>query len=158
MASVSVKVLHEKLAAALDLLKEILLTSRFDDEQRLREILAETVTGLRQSLIGAGHMAAMRRSMSYYDEKALFGELTGGLDFFRFASDLEQHFEEEKGTITAKLADAARRTYKKNGLIVNVTMSDGHTLRIFSDDTPIYLSLGDKEPIRLGSEPEEDEW
>ena len=124
MASVSVKVLHEKLAAALDLLKEILLTSRFDDEQRLREILAETVTGLRQSLIGAGHMAAMRRSMSYYDEKALFGELTGGLDFFRFASDLEQHFEEEKGAVTAKLADAARRTYKKNGLIVNVTAEE----------------------------------
>ena len=43
------------------------------------------------------------------------------------------------------------------GLIVNILkLSD--TLRIFSDDTPIYLSLEDKEPIRLGSEPEEDEW
>ena len=68
--------------------------------------------------------------MSYYDEKALFGELTGGLDFFRFASDLEQHFEEEKGAVTAKLADAARRTYKKNGLIVNVTAEEEAYSRI----------------------------
>ena len=44
-----------------------------------------------------------------------------------------------------------------NGLTVNVAMSDGHTLQIFSDDTPVYLSLGDKELIRLGPEPEE-EW
>ena len=45
-----------------------------------------------------------------------------------------------------------------NGLTVNVTMSDGHTLRIFSDDSPVSLSLGDKEDIRLGPEPEEDDW
>lgn len=44
-----------------------------------------------------------------------------------------------------------------NGLTVNVTMNDGHTLRIFSDDSPVYLSLGDKEYIRLGPEPEEDD-
>ena len=130
MASVTVKVLHEKLAAALDLLKEILLTSRYDDETRLREILAETVIGLRQSLIGAGHMAAMRRSMSYYDEKALFGELTGGLDFFRFAADLEQRFEEVKAELGGKIADAARRIYKKNGMIVNVTAEEESYPRI----------------------------
>ena len=124
MASVSVKVLHEKLGAALELLKEILLTSRFDEEQRLREILDETVIELRQTLIGAGHMAALRRSMSYYDEKALFGELTGGLDFFRFASDLGQRFEEVKADLVEKLARTARRIYKKNGLIVNVTAEE----------------------------------
>ena len=130
MASVSVKVLHEKLEPALDLLKEILLSSRYDDETRLSEILAETVTGLRQSLIGAGHMSAMRRAMSYADEKALFGEMTGGLDFFRFVSDLEQRFAEEKGTISEKLADAARRICKKNGLIVNVTAEENAYPRI----------------------------
>ena len=44
-----------------------------------------------------------------------------------------------------------------NGLTVNVTMSDGHTLRIFSDDSSVCLSLGDKEDIRLGPESEEDD-
>ena len=45
-----------------------------------------------------------------------------------------------------------------NGLSVDVTMSDGHRLRIFSDVSPVSLTLGDKEPIRLGPEPEENEW
>ena len=46
---------------------------------------------------------------------------------------------------------------ENDGLTVNVTMSDGHTLRIFSDGSPVSLSLEDKEYIRLGPEPEE-EW
>lgn len=45
-----------------------------------------------------------------------------------------------------------------NGLTVDVTMSDGHTLRIFSDDSPVSLSLGHRDGIRLGPEQEEDEW
>ena len=45
-----------------------------------------------------------------------------------------------------------------NSLDIIVTMSDGHTLRIYTIDSPPSLKLGDKEPIRLGPETEEDEW
>ena len=45
-----------------------------------------------------------------------------------------------------------------NGLTVDVTMSDGHILRIFSDASPVSLNLGHRDDIRLGPEPEEDEW
>ena len=124
MAAVSMKVLHEKLAPALDLLKEILLATRFDDAQRIREIISETVIGLRQMLMDAGHQAAMRRALSYCDEKSLFAELTGGLDFFRFISDLERSYEAEKDKIAFSLRDTAKRIYKKNGMILNVTAEE----------------------------------
>ena len=44
-----------------------------------------------------------------------------------------------------------------NGLTVDVTMSDGHILRIFSDASPVSLNLGHRDDIRLGPEPEEDD-
>ena len=121
MVSVSVKALDEKLAPALELLKEILLKARFSDEDRLREILAETVTGLRETLISSGHTAAMRRAASYYDDKALFGEMTGGLEFFRFAADLENSLDSRKDEAAEKLAETARRIYTRSGMIMNVT-------------------------------------
>lgn len=124
MAAVSVKVLHEKLTPALELLKEILLTSRFDDDKRLSEILSETVSGTRQSLIGSGHLSAVKRSSSYYDEKALFAEMTSGLDFYRFIAEQEDRFEDEKAAVSAAVADASARIYKKNGMLINVTSEE----------------------------------
>ncbi len=121
MVSVTVKALDEKLAPALELLKELLLKARFDEEDRIREILAETVTGLRQNLMEAGHMAAIRRASSYYDEKALLGELTGGLEFFRFAGGLEESLADRKAEIASKLAETVRRIYTRSGMILNVT-------------------------------------
>ena len=38
---VSVKVLHNNLAKAFELVKEILMTTKFDDVKRLKEIFAE---------------------------------------------------------------------------------------------------------------------
>ena len=130
MISVSVKALDEKLAPALELLKELLLKARFDEEKRIREILSETVSGLRQTLIGAGHSAAMRRAASYYDGKALFSDMTGGLDFFRFAGELENAFDEKKSGIAEKLAAAARCIFTKTGLILNVTSEEESYPRI----------------------------
>ncbi len=121
MVSVSVKALDEKLAPALELLTEVLLKARFNEEDRIREILAETVTGLRQTLMSAGHQAAMRRASSYYDDKALLSELTGGLEFFRFAGDLENSMENRKEEIAEKLAGTARRIFTRSGMILNVT-------------------------------------
>lgn len=45
-----------------------------------------------------------------------------------------------------------------NGTGVNVTLSDGHLLWLFSAKSPVSLSLGHKDYIRLGPESEEDEW
>ena len=45
-----------------------------------------------------------------------------------------------------------------NGLGVDVTMSDGHTLWIYSAESPVSLSLGHTDYIWLGPKPEEDEW
>lgn len=43
-----------------------------------------------------------------------------------------------------------------NGTDVDVFLSDGHTLRIFTAASPVCLSLGDEQYIRLG--PEADDW
>ena len=41
-----------------------------------------------------------------------------------------------------------------NGTTVRLTLSDGHTLSLFTAESPVSLSLGDRHYIRLG--PDED--
>ena len=41
-----------------------------------------------------------------------------------------------------------------NGTAVNVTLSDGHLLRMFTANSPVSLSLGHRDYIRLGPEDE----
>ena len=121
LITVSMKALDEKLEPALELLQEILLKPRFDEEKRIREILAETVTDMRQKLIEAGHAAAVRRAASYYDEKALFSEMTAGLEFFRFVSDLENDLGNRMQETGEKLAETVKRIFTRSGMILNVT-------------------------------------
>ena len=55
------KVLYEKRDKALELMKEILLTSDFEDTKRLYEIICEAKSRMQASMTGAGHSTALIR-------------------------------------------------------------------------------------------------
>ncbi len=119
--SLSVKFLNIKLNKALDLMEEILLRSDYSDSKRLKEILEETILGLRQRLVEAGHAAAVRRSGAAIDEANLWEELTSGISFYRFLCDLEIHFDEEKARISETLKTVAEELFIRGGLMINLT-------------------------------------
>ncbi len=120
----SVRALTEKWQETAALIKEICLSSRFDDEKRLQEILAETLLALKQNYVAVGHRAAASRAASYYNEPSLFSELTGGLDFLRFLEDLSDHFEERKQEIADTLKAAAAEVFTRDGMIINLTCEE----------------------------------
>ena len=43
-----------------------------------------------------------------------------------------------------------------NGMTIRVKLSDGHTLRLFTSESPVSVTLSDPKYIRLG--PEKDDW
>ena len=122
--AMGVKALYEKMPGAAGLLREMSLHSLFTDGKRLKEILDEQVNTLRQGMMMAGHAAARLRASSYYDEAALFSEKTGGLSFFRFINDLNDHFEEKKEEIGAKLAETAKAVFTREGMMINLTCEE----------------------------------
>ncbi|MCD7955579.1 MAG: hypothetical protein LUG93_07480 [Lachnospiraceae bacterium] len=114
------RVLYEKLPYALEMSEEI-LTSRFDDDKRLYEILAKLKSRLSMQLASAGHQAAAGRALSYLSEFNAFNDAVSGIAFYELAADLEQHFDEKKEMLKEKLRSLCRLLFCKENLFVSVT-------------------------------------
>ena len=85
---VSVKVLHENLHDAFELVKEIITKTKLDDGRRLKEIFGEQYARLQSDLAAAGHQTSAVRAMSYVSPAAAVSDRTGGIGYFRHLEGL----------------------------------------------------------------------
>lgn len=119
-----IKVLYDKLPEAMDLLKEMLLHSKIEDEKRLKEILSEVKSRLQMSLSSCGNSVSANRAMSYFSETAKISDLTLGIGFYRVVADYEEHFEEKKEELIQKLKSLAGYVFTKENLLAGVTCDE----------------------------------
>ncbi|MCD8023738.1 MAG: hypothetical protein LUF30_12455 [Lachnospiraceae bacterium] len=112
--------LYEKLPYALEMAEEI-LTSRFDDDKRLYEIIARMESRLSMQQASAGHQTASLRAMSYFSPFCAFNDTIGGIAFYNLIADLEKHFDEKKDALKAKLRELMGLLFRRENLFVSVT-------------------------------------
>jgi len=122
---VSVKALVDKLPAVMELLKQILTASAFDDVKRLQEIVAETKEGWSQSLFRLGRNIAAGRALAYFSPVGRYNEQSL-LSFYQFIVDLEKNFEGRKQEVTQNLASVAEKLFAKPNLLVSLTAEEEH--------------------------------
>lgn len=96
MFGVKTKYLVEKEEFVFSMIREILFTSKLDDDKRLYEILSQQKARMQSSLAAAGHSTAVMRAASYYSPVSNFQDRIAGIGYFRLIEDLEKHFEEKK--------------------------------------------------------------
>ena len=58
-------IFYDRLAEAIDLMREIVMTSDFTDAKRLYEILAEGKSRMQAQMTSGGHSVAAGRALSY---------------------------------------------------------------------------------------------
>lgn len=121
---VKTKVLYENIGKALELMKEMIFSTKFDDEKRLKEIIAETKSRLQMKMISSGHTTAMGRASSYFSKSALLNEQMNGLEFYRFLEDLEQNFESRKDSLIKELEQLRKEIFVVNDIIISYTADD----------------------------------
>ncbi|MCC8050325.1 MAG: insulinase family protein [Clostridiales bacterium] len=144
------RVLYEKLPYALTMSKEI-LTSKFDDDKRLHEILAKLESRLSMQLSSAGHQAASARALSYLSEFSAFNDAVSGIAFYDLAADLEKHFDEKKETLKAKLRELVNLLFCRENLFVSVT-SDADGLAALRTPLEAYIKELPAAPVDVVSE------
>ena len=116
---IKAKTLEDNLAKATRLAQEIMLQSRFDDEKRLYEILAELKSHLQSALISAGHSVAAGRAMSYFSRPAAIQERLSGMPFYRLVDDLEKNFDSRKDELKEKLNRLVRCIFRPENLLLD---------------------------------------
>ena len=115
------KVLYEKRDKALELMKEILLTSNFEDTKRFYEIICEAKSRMQASMTGAGHSTALIRTLAYFSPTAVFSEKISGIPQYRLLEELEKNFDEKKQQLTADLKELIRYIFRPENLLVDYT-------------------------------------
>ena len=116
---IKTKVLYDNIDKAIELMREILMTSDFTDTKRLHEIIAEGRSRTQSQMISAGHSVAVGRAMSYGSVSAALSEVISGIPFFRLVTQLDEKFEENKEQLVDKLQRLARLTFRKENLMVD---------------------------------------
>ncbi len=113
------KVFYENIDKAIELMKEIVLTSDFTDEERLKEILAEGKSRMQAQMMSGGHSVAAGRALSYGSVSGRLSEELSGVPFYRLVAHIEEHFEEEKGNLIEKLQTVAKMVFRPENLMVD---------------------------------------
>lgn len=115
-----VKATYGNMDKAFDLLNEILLNTKVENEKRLKEIIAERVIKIHSTIINAGHSVALFRALSYLGEKEAISELIlGGIGTYEFYKSLEDNFEYDE--IVKNLREVMRLVLNKNNMFLAYT-------------------------------------
>ena len=118
---VSAKMLNAQLDKAMELIEEILFTSKLSDKKRLKEIIAETRAAMKDDLLANGHTTAAGRATAYISKIGVVKELTEGVDYYMYLSDLDDHFEERYEGLAADLQETLGQLLRRDSLLVNFT-------------------------------------
>lgn len=118
------KALYPKLPVLFDMMREILMESKLDDEKRLKEILAMAKSRLQMRFQSSGHTTVALRALSYDSPMAKFKDDTDGIGFYEMVSHLEEHFEEEKGALISNMQTIAAHIFRADNMMVSYTSAD----------------------------------
>ncbi len=125
--SIRMKALFERLGAGFDLIREVIATSQFTDEKRIREVLLSTRARLENALQTSGSATAMSRANAYFSAAGAFQDKANGVSFYRTVKDLAENFEERKADLIAAMNELMRLVFDPSKLIVSYTSDpEGH--------------------------------
>lgn len=118
------KVLQAKLPKLLELTEEIINHTIFDDKDKIREIIQELKSRQEMSISQAGHSVASSRLFSYFSQSGKYSELTSGLSYYKFMSDIEKNFDDIYDNLVKKLVQLYNQIFTKHNLLVSVTQPE----------------------------------
>ncbi|WP_167615604.1 insulinase family protein [Maribellus sediminis] len=118
------KATTQKADKMFELTDEIIKNSKLDDTERLNELISRHQARIDSDIKNNGLNYAMTRLRSYYSQMGMYSEKTGGLDYYRFVTDLSENFDAKSAEIVTNLQKTAALLFTKENLIATVTCSD----------------------------------
>ena len=82
------KALHGNIESVFALVSEILLHTKWNSRDRIREVLEEERAGMQAELPAAGHATALMRARSYYSKTSMIMESFSGITGYRTLGEI----------------------------------------------------------------------
>lgn len=127
---VDIKALYSEIGFGIGIIKEVLLNTVVENEKRIREIIQENCTILRNTIMSSGHTTALGRGYSYISEAGMVSDMINGIGAYQFFSQLNKNFDYQE--IVKNLKRTMECIFNKSNLIVSHT-SDAEGLNILKE-------------------------
>lgn len=114
-------VLEENAGRALDYVRDILLTTKFDDRKRLREILDQEKEMQMQKFVTYGNQMGKLRAMAQVSSESAVEECTGGLLYYQWLKKQQESYETGAQELVKLLERLTRQIFTREGLTVSFT-------------------------------------
>lgn len=125
----------------LDILQDILLSGRFDDKERFRQIVLEEKSGLEAGLIPSGHRVVNNRLRSKLSESAWASEQMSGIDYLFFIRNLADNIDSDWENIQKTMESIRRSLFSQENMVGNVTINQSNWQNISIQIKQFFQSL-----------------
>jgi len=126
------KAVHDKVDKLLELELDCLTGTVFEDKERIRQLLRETISRCQMQLLNSGHDTAINNLLGNQFVQYRWEEMTSGRLYYLFLKDLDARFAERHEELHSRLNDIRRRFFSRRNLVMGLTGSETDILPVRS--------------------------
>ena len=113
-----------RLEKMLELGSEMMYRTKFNDDERMLQKIKMFKENIKSYFNNSGNVCANTRLRSYLDASGKFEEITDGIDFYNFVTDIEANWATKKDETIAKMKKALALVWNQENLTVGITCSE----------------------------------
>lgn len=142
---VSYSTLGENVSVVNNLVEEIINETDFEDVKRLYERVNELYSTAEMGIVSKGHIVSLYRAASYISKVFAICDVTQGLGYVDFISDIMKSFETNKEQIIADVKAVITNTITKKNFMLSFTGSKENLESFMPTAKAFYNSLSDND-------------
>jgi Zn-dependent M16 (insulinase) family peptidase len=127
------KAISNNIPKLLELINEIITTTKFDDMNRIKQVIQETKSKLQMRIIRAGDKVAVNRAFSKFSYAQEYKNRISGASYYEFICNLEKNFEDNSDEIKNNLIKVYETIFNKNNLIVSIVGEETESQNLLSN-------------------------
>ncbi len=116
------KAMPERAGDMVEILRDVLLTARLDNQERFRQIVLEEKASQEAGLAPGGHSVVNARLRARFNEADWAAEQIGGVTYLFFLRRLAQQIDSDWPSVLAALERTRQALVNRAALICNVTV------------------------------------
>lgn len=113
--------MYDEIPTVFELIKETLFNTKYQNTDRLYELLLEVKSLYMNNFIQNGHQVALQEIMCQYSLEAAYQDIFNGLSFYKFIKNILDNYENMKNDVCQHLKEVSTSLFHKEHLIVSYT-------------------------------------
>ena len=132
----------------LDILRDVLLGVRLDNQERFRQMVLEAKARQEQALVPSGHQMVNLRLRAYFSEADWAAEQMQGISYLLFLRQLARDVEDHWPDVLSRLQEVHRTLVNRNAMLLNITL-DGEVMEAFQKEVHLFLETLPAFPVQI---------